>query len=134
MSAINDEMVWLILSIMMTGLMWLPYIVNRLLEQGIGNALWDPRGDTHTNRPWAGRMMHAHQNAVENLVIFAPLVLLLPHYEISTALTLFACKLYFFSRLLHFLVFSFGVPVLRVVSFLGGVGAQLILGITLLTH
>lgn len=50
-----------------------PYIINRMLEQGIGRAIWDPQGITKTEVNWAERMMRAHKNAVENLVVFAPL-------------------------------------------------------------
>jgi len=46
-------------------------------EMGVLNALWVPYGRTNTNRDWAVRMMQAHENAVENLVLFAPLVILM---------------------------------------------------------
>ncbi len=74
---LSTELYWLTLTVLFTGLMWVPYILNRMLEQGIGVALWDPQGDTKTQITWAERLMRAHQNSVENLVIFAPLVLVL---------------------------------------------------------
>lgn len=36
---------------------WLPYIVNRMQEQGVINALRDPEGITKTDRPWAERII-----------------------------------------------------------------------------
>jgi uncharacterized MAPEG superfamily protein len=131
-TALTTELFWMTLTVLMTGLMWLPYILNRLVEQGFGNALWDPRGITATQVPWADRMMRAHQNAVENLVIFAPLVLALHGAGISNAATATACMVYFFARAAHYLVFTFGVPVLRVVTFAAGVAAQLTLAFVLL--
>lgn len=124
MHFLTSDLFWLVLTIAMTSIFWMPYIINRMLEQGIFNALWDPLGVTETKIAWADRMMKAHENAVENLVIFAPLVILVYILEINSAITLIACIIYFFARLIHFLVFTFAIPLLRVVSFLVGFGAQ----------
>jgi uncharacterized MAPEG superfamily protein len=94
--------------------------------------MWDPQGETKTQITWAERMMRAHQNAVENLVIFAPLVLILHVMHLSNELTTLACMIYFYSRLTHFVVFSFGIPLIRVFTFMVSVAAQLILAFTLL--
>lgn len=129
---LTTELYWLTLTVLMTGLMWVPYIINRVLEQGLGCATWDPQGETKTRFAWAERMARAHSNAVENLVIFAPLVLTLHLTQLNNELTTLACSIYFFARLTHYLVFSFGVPVLRIVAFMVSVVAQLILAFTLL--
>ncbi len=126
-NTLSTEVHWLALTLFMTAIMWVPYILNRLIEQGIFNALWDPRGITATKNAWAERMMRAHENAVENLVIFAPLVLLIEFAQLNSPLTAIACMVYFFARLAHFLVFTFGVPVLRVLTFVVGFGVQMIL-------
>ena len=127
---LSNELYWLSLTLLMTVLLWVPYIINRLLEHGIGPALWDPQGNTDTNRAWAKRMMQAHQNAIENLAIFAPLVLIVQFTGINSEATANACMIYFFARLAHYIVFTFAVPVLRIVSFLVAVAAQL----SLLVH
>lgn len=33
------ELYWLTITTLMTGLMWLPYILNRMIEQGAGTAI-----------------------------------------------------------------------------------------------
>lgn len=116
----------------MTSLYWIPYIINRMLEQGILNALWDRYGDTYTEKSWANRMMHAHNNAVENLIIFAPLVILIQMTGMNSKTTATACMIYFFTRLAHYFVYTFSVPILRVVTFLVGFGVQVFLAATLL--
>lgn len=131
-NTVSTEMYWLLLTLILSATMWVPYILNRMKEQGILFALWDPQGETQARAPWANRMMRAHENAVENLVIFAPLVLALQWLHISTTATVAACIVYFFARLVHFVVFTFGVPVLRVVTFLIGFGAQMTLAVNLL--
>ena len=129
---ITTELYWLTLTVLMTGLMWLPYIINRIVEQGAGFALWDPQGETKTQIAWAERMTRAHKNAVENLIIFAPLVLTVQLAHLNNELTALACMVYFFSRLTHYIVFSFGIPVIRVLAFMVSVVAQLILAFILL--
>lgn len=128
----TTELYWLILSIILTALLWIPYIINRLVEQGILNALWDPDGKTATKVPWAQRLMSAHVNAVENLVIFVPLVIIAHILGISTELTVAASILYFYSRVAHVVLFTLRVPVLRIVSFIGGFIAQVVFALTLL--
>jgi len=71
--------------------------------------------------------MAAHVNAVENLIIFAPLVLTARALSITTAVTGFAGALYFWSRLVHVVVYTLGIPVLRTLSFAGGFVAQALL-------
>jgi uncharacterized MAPEG superfamily protein len=45
----------------------------------------------------------------------------------STAATVFACALYFWARLAHFVIYTLAIPVLRTLSFAAGWVAQAIL-------
>ena len=132
MNHLSTEIFWLVMTLLMTSLFWVPYILNRIFEQGVLNALWDPYGKTHTDKAWAQRMMQAHVNAVENLVIFAPLVIMVQLTGVNSATTAMACMIYFFTRLVHYLVFTFAIPVLRVPSFITGFVVQLVLAFALL--
>lgn len=129
---LSSELFWMTLSILFTGLMWVPYILNRMWERGVGAALHDAEGTTDTKIAWAERMMRAHQNAVENLVVFAPLVLALHITGNTGATSALACMVYFFARVAHFLMFTLGFGLLRVVSFGVGVAAQIVLAVRLL--
>ncbi len=123
----TPELFWLVLTVLMTSLMWVPYILNRIVENGPRNALLDPQGRTETRVPWADRMMRAHRNAVENLVIFAPLVLVLHAIGISTYATATASAVYFLARAAHFVIYTLGIPVLRTLAFAVGFAAQMVL-------
>ena len=129
MKPITPELFWLACTTAMTSIFWMPYILNRIVERGLFKALWDPHGDTTTASPWADRMMRAHKNAVENLCVFAPLVLVLHVCNIHTAATATAAATYFFARLGHMIVFTLGMPIIRVVLFLAGFGCQAALAI-----
>ncbi|HHJ12944.1 MAG TPA: MAPEG family protein [Gammaproteobacteria bacterium] len=131
-----EELYWLTLTVLMTALMWVPYILNWIREQGLVQAVWP--GDTFDHSQpraaWALRALRAHENAVENLVIFAPLVLTLHALDVSSPATTGASAVYFFTRAAHYLVFTLGIPLLRVLTFAVGVMAQLVLATTLLRH
>ncbi len=123
----SRELFWLVLTVAMTGLFWVPYILDRIMVRGLMPAMANPSPNDRPQSAWAQRMMAAHTNAVENLVIFAPLVLVTQALGIMTAVTAFACALYFWSRLAHIVVYTLGIPVLRTLSFVGGFVAQALL-------
>lgn len=129
---IMTEVYWLVLTILMTAVMWVPYILNRMLELGVVPALMDPYGHTEAKAAWANRMMAAHVNAIENLVLFAPLVILVVMFNAESAMTALAVQSYFFARLAHFLFFTFAIPLLRIVSFLVGFSAEILLILALI--
>jgi len=131
-NTLTTELFWLTMTITMTALMWVPYIINRVIEQGMGQAILDPQGDKTTRFNWARRMMQSHYNSIENLALFAPLVLILHVTKMSTEYTTMACIVYFYARLAHYLLYSFGVPGLRTPAFAIGFAAQLVLIFTLL--
>jgi uncharacterized MAPEG superfamily protein len=121
------ELFWLTLTVILTGVLWLPYILNRCAVRGITGAMANPSRADKPQSEWANRLMFAHDNAVENLVIFAPLVLILNAADYSTKWTVLACAVYFWSRLAHVIVYAAGVPVLRTLTFLAGFIAQVVL-------
>ena len=123
----TGELFWLTLTVAMTGIFWVPYILDRLMVRGLMATLANPSPDDEPQSGWARRMMAAHENAVENLVVFAPLVLIAHALNVHSGATVFACALYFWSRLAHIAVYTAGVPVLRTLAFAGGWIGQLIL-------
>ncbi len=129
---LSTELFWLTLTVIMTALLWLPYILNRLIEKGFWTAMRNPQAADPAQALWAQRMQRAHLVAVENLVIFAPLVLMLHLAGISDARTETACMVYFYAFLVHFVVFALGIPVLRVLAFMVAFAAQMTLAVALL--
>jgi len=127
---ITTELHWLVLTILMTALFWVPTILNRIFELGAWATLNVPV--LLPEALWAERLMRAHTNAVENLVIFAPLVLAIQLTGSSTSATTTACAGYFFARLVHMLAYVAAVPVLRTLAFTAGFFCQMTLALTLL--
>jgi uncharacterized MAPEG superfamily protein len=120
----SRELFWLTLTVAMTGLLWVPYILDRIQVRGVMGAMDNPRPDDAPQSQWAQRMIQAHTNAVENLVVFAPLVLVTDALNISTGATAGACAIYFWARLAHVVVYTMGIPVARTLAFTVGWLAQ----------
>lgn len=108
----------------LTAVLWMPYILNMILVRGILDAVGYPE-DPKPLAPWASRMKAAHYNAVENLVVFAALVLIANATGVSNDTTVLACQVYLWARVLHFLAFGFAIPWVRTLMFVVGFGCQI---------
>ena len=98
---------------------WVPYILNAVMVRGLVDAVGYPDSPKPLS-DWAERMKKAHYNAVENLVLFATLVLVAHAAGVGNETTVFVCKLYFWARLVHVLAYTFAVPWVRTLSFAVG--------------
>jgi uncharacterized MAPEG superfamily protein len=125
------ELFWLALTVILTGLLWLPYTLNRIAVRGLGGAMANPSRNDKPQSAWATRLMFAHDNAIENLIIFAPLVLILAQLDYSTKWTVYACAVYFWSRVAHLIVYALGLPVFRTLAFTVGFVAQAVLALAI---
>ncbi len=125
----TSELSSLIWVVALSAIMWIPYILNTIMVRGLVTAMGYP-DDPKPLAPWAARMKAAHYNAVENLVVFATLVLVLNAAGISNETTVFACEIYFWARLVHYIVYAAGVPWVRTLSF----AVSWVCSVTLLTQ
>jgi hypothetical protein len=71
-------------------------------------------------------------NAIENLAVFAPLVLVAAIIEVSTKATVLSAQIYVAARLAHYVIYTAGIPVVRTLAFLIGACATLVIAIALL--
>lgn len=126
MTTLSPELHATALVAIFTGLLWIPIILNRLAEMGIWTALKNPRPDTRPKADWAYRLENAHRNAIENLVVFAPLAIIVHIMAIGTSLTAFAASIFVFARIAHAFIYGFGIPLLRTIAFAIGFAVQII--------
>jgi uncharacterized MAPEG superfamily protein len=125
------ELFWLTLTVILTGLLWVPYTLNRTQVRGLSGAMANPTRDAKPHAEWATRLMFAHDNAVENLIVFAPLVLILNAIDYSSQSTVIACAVYFWARVAHLIVYTMGLPVFRTLAFIVGFIAQVVLALAI---
>jgi uncharacterized MAPEG superfamily protein len=107
----------------LTGLLWVPYILDRIAVRGILDTVGYPE-NPKPHSPWAQRLMKAHANAVENLVIFASLVLAANVLGATSDVVGTAAIVYFWARLVHALAYTFAMPWVRTLAFAAGFCAQ----------
>ncbi|WOJ90208.1 MAPEG family protein [Methylocapsa polymorpha] len=78
------------------------------IEELAGNREYTPK-----LTGWAERARKGHLNILENLALFAPLVLVAQIAGRTNETTALGAEIFFFARLLYVFVFAAGVPYLR---------------------
>ena len=128
----SPEIYWLTLTVIMTALLWIPQILNSLIKSGPIKAFLYPDAAAQLYSDWAQRSKAAHGNAVQNLVIFLPLVILLLLLGLENDLTALTSMIYFMTRCLHYIMHVLAIPLLRTIAFLIGFGCQLVIVFSIL--
>jgi uncharacterized MAPEG superfamily protein len=129
----KTELMYLLWVTTLTAVLWIPYIVDRIAVWGLADAVGYP-ANPKPQSPWAQRLMAAHANAVENLVVFAALVLLAQNTGVSNTATIVACMIYFWARVVHLLAYTAAMPWIRTLSFAVGFFCQMTLAWQLLSR
>jgi len=112
----TPELHYLALIAAFTALLWIPYILNVLSINKLSDAVGYPATPL-VLAPWAERLKKAHYNSVENLVVFAALVLVAHAAGISNAATTSAAAAFFWARLVYPFAYTFAIPWLRTLTF-----------------
>jgi len=76
---------------------------------------------------WGGRAARAHRNMLENLALFAALVLVAAIAEKTNSTTLLGAQIFLYARIVYALVYIAGVPWLRT-----GVWAVSVVGLAMI--
>ena len=129
----KTELLYLAFVSAFTGLLWVPYILDRLAVRGLIDAVGYPE-NPKPQSAWAQRLMKAHANAVENLVIFATLVLVAHATGVTSAAIAGASVVYFWARVVHAVAYTFGVPWVRTLAFTVGFFSQAVVAWQLLAR
>jgi len=117
------DLVYLTYVSVLTALLWVPYILDRMAVRGLIDTVGYPE-NPKAQSSWAQRLMKAHANAVENLVVFATLVLVANALGVTSDAVATAAVTYFWARLVHALAYAFAMPWVRTLAFTVGFFAQ----------
>src|SRR5262245_21127909 len=115
----KTELLYLVYVTVLTGLLWIPYILDRIGTWGLTAAVGYP-DNPPAQSAWARRLIKAHMNNVENLVVFAALVLAAGALGKSGGAIATAAMVYFWARLVHVLAYTFAIPWVRTLAFTVG--------------
>lgn len=127
----TSELTMLTWVVALNAVMWMPYVVNTIMVRGLMDAVGYPE-EPKALSGWATKMKAAHYNAVENLVVFATLVLIANAAGVSNDVTVTACQVYFWARVVHLLSYTLSIPWVRTLAFVTGWGCQVAIILQLL--
>ena len=108
----KPELVWLLWAVALTFVQMLVAVGGATLQVGLP-ALAGSREGLLPFTGWAGRAQRAHHNMLENLVLFAALVLIAVVTNKTNSTTLQGAQLFVWARLAYALVYMAGIPWLR---------------------
>ncbi len=108
----KPELVWLLWAVALTFVQMLVAVGGATLRVGLP-ALAGNREGLPPMTGWAGRAERAHYNMLENLVLFAALVLMAAFAGRTNSMTLLGAQIFFWARLVYAPVYIAGIPWLR---------------------
>jgi uncharacterized MAPEG superfamily protein len=108
----TPELTYLVWSAVLTFVLVLIAVSGATLEVGLPK-LAANREDMPEMTGWAGRAQRAHRNMLENLVLFAILVLVAKAAGVSNSMTLLGAQLFFWGRVAYAIVYIAGIPWIR---------------------
>lgn len=127
----TTDLMMLAWSAALCALLWVPYILARIGAWGLVDTVGYP--DSPPDVPvWSARIKKAHANLVENLLPFGVLVLVAHVGGMANESTALGANLFFWSRVAHAIVYTFGIPWLRTVAFFGGFVGQVMIFIAII--
>ena len=115
----TTELNMLVLTAIVTALLWVPYILIHIVNNGLVVAL-TYTADGQPLPDWATRLKKAHANAIENLPIFAIAVLVAHAVGVSNDITVLAAQTYLVARVLHAIGYTTNLPLARTLTFAAG--------------
>lgn len=121
----SNELISLTWVTALTAVLWIPYILNTIAVRGLVNAVGYPENPAPLSG-WAQKLKAAHANAIENLVVFAALVLVANAAGVSNDMTVMAAQVYFWARVVHALSYTFAIPWVRTLAFAAGFACQVV--------
>lgn len=108
----KPELALLVWTVLLAFVQMLVAVMGATLQVGLP-ALAGNREGLAPCTGWAGRAARAHHNMLENLVLFAALVLVAVSGGRTNGTTLLGAQLFFWARLVYAVVYLAGIPWLR---------------------
>jgi uncharacterized MAPEG superfamily protein len=126
----KPELIWLLWAVALAFAQMLVAVLGATAQVGL-RALAGNREGLAPCTGWAGRAARAHHNMLENLVLFAALVLIAVASGKTNPATLLGAQLFFWGRLAYALVYLAGIPWLRTLLWLVSVVGMILIFVEL---
>jgi uncharacterized MAPEG superfamily protein len=105
----TPELKYLVWSAVLTFVLVLISASGAQLQVGL-ETLAGNREDLPKIKGWAGRAQRAHLNMLENMILFAILVLVAQAAGVRNGMTLLGAQLFFWGRVAHAVLYIAGIP------------------------
>jgi len=105
----TPELMYLVWSAALTVILVVIAVLGGVQEVGLPTLAGNREGLPEMSG-WAGRAYRAHRNMLENLILFAILVLVARAVHVSNAMTLLGAQLFFWGRVAHAILYIAGIP------------------------
>ena len=105
----TPELIYLVWSAVLTFVLMLIAVSGATLQVGLPTLAGNREGMPEMTN-WAGRAERAHSNMLENLVLFAILVLVAHAAGVRNAMTVLGAQLFFWGRVGHAVLYIAGIP------------------------
>lgn len=122
----KPELMWLVWAVALTFVQALVAVQGAMMQVGLPTLAGNREGMPEITG-WAGRAARAHRNMLENLALFAALVLVAVAAGRTNGTTLLGAQIFVWARLVYALVYLAGIPWLRT-----GVWAVSVIGLLLI--
>ena len=110
------ELTMLVLSVGLLMLILLVQASAGILSNGL-MAQAGARDELPEKRVFHARVTRLRDNMMENLLMFAPVVLVAQAMGVSNDMTILGAQLFFFARLAHAIIYLAAVPLVRPLAF-----------------
>jgi uncharacterized MAPEG superfamily protein len=118
------ELTYLAAATLLTLLIRAAWMLNKVQIRGLRVVVGYPK-ESKPLSEWAHRLWVAHEDAIQSLVTFAVLVIIVQMSGLSDESTAIAAAAYFWARLLHVFAYMFALRWLKTIAFLSGFFSQI---------
>jgi uncharacterized MAPEG superfamily protein len=108
----RPELILLVWAVVLTFAQMLIAVTGAFLQVGLPTLVGNREGLPEM-KGWAGRACRAHLNMLENLILFAALVLIAVFANKTNSTTLLGAQIFFWARLAYAAIYLAGIPWLR---------------------
>jgi len=125
------EFAFLISAMILTVIQVVIAAIGATLQVGVP-AMFGNRDNIPELHGWAGRAARAHRNMVENLVLFAVLVMVAHAAGVSNAGTVVGAQLFVWARVAYAVLYIAGVPIARTSAWMVSMAGLLLIFLQLI--
>ena len=126
MNELSAELTFLLWSVAITFIQLIVSLLGATVQHGLPT-LAGNRENMGPTGGWAGRAQRAHRNMLENLILFAILVIVAHFAGISNEFTVLGAQLFFWGRLAYSFIYLAGIVWLRTAAFLISISGSILI-------